>query len=215
MNYKAVFFDLDETLYPMGNESIKVITDRMNEYIRRSLAIPDSEVKNFRENLYKTYGTTAKGLVKNYEVDLYDFMHYVHNVDISPYIQPAPEVRMLIEKIQIPKFIFTNSDRFHAIRVLKLLDNYQCFDGIIDFLDVYPYCKPEQEAFEKALAMTGIDSGRGCIFLDDNPTNISTAHQLGFYTIQVGSRARSEEADAFLSRIEDLPQLEIYSEIIT
>jgi FMN phosphatase YigB (HAD superfamily) len=48
MNYKAVFFDFDETLYPMGNESIKVITDRMNEYIRQgSLAIPDSEVKNF------------------------------------------------------------------------------------------------------------------------------------------------------------------------
>ena len=214
MTYKAILFDLDETLYPMGNPSIQMITNRMNEYIEKSLDIPVSDVKTFREDLYKTYGTTARGLVTEYDVNLYDFLRYVHGVDISIYMEPEPEVGQMIDQINLPKFVFTNADRFHAIRVLKLLEIYQSFDGIIDVLDVQPYCKPEPEAFEKAFMMIGLDNPSEAIFLDDNPDNVSAAHEMGIYAIQVGSRPRTKNADAILDRIQDFPQLDIFEKIV-
>lgn len=207
-------FDLDETLYPIGNPSIKKITDRMNEYIVKTVNVPDLEVKSFRESLFKKYGTTGKGLVSEYGINLQDFLRYVHAVDLSLDMEPDPEVRRMLDRIRLPKYVFTNADRFHATRVLKQVNLLDCFDGIIDVLDVQPYCKPEQEAFEKALFMIGMDSGDEVIFLDDNPLNVDQARELGMFAIQVGSRKQAENAAAHLNQVADFQTLEIYNQIL-
>ncbi|MHC1771785.1 MAG: pyrimidine 5'-nucleotidase [Flexilinea sp.] len=212
MEIRAAFFDLDETLYPLGNKVVYLLGERMNQFIEDKLAIPHDEVRSFRDSLYRTYGTTAKGLVVEYGIDLIDFLHYSHDIDTSKFILPAPELRQILDQIPVRKYIFTNADRFHATRILKHLTIFDCFDGIIDVLDVFPDCKPNPQAFEKALRMTGVNSSSNCIFLDDYPQNVDAAHDLGFYAIQVGGRSPAHRADAQIDRIEDLPDLELFRE---
>ncbi len=213
MVYEAIFFDLDETLYPVGNQVVSILMDRMNQYIEESLKIPRDEVAAFRENLYHIYGTTAKGLVTDYDTDLYQFLHYVHKIDIASYIEPAPELRRMLLRIPLEKYILTNADRFHSARVLKTLGIYDCFDGMIDVLDVFPDCKPSEKAFRKALLMTGISEPNRCIFLDDKPENIDAAHNVGLYAVHVGGQGSPAQADASIEKIEDLPSLNLYPEI--
>ncbi|NMB92585.1 MAG: pyrimidine 5'-nucleotidase [Flexilinea flocculi] len=214
MKIRALFFDLDETLYPFGNKVVYVLGERMNHFISEKLNISESEVKGFRDRLYRTYGTTAKGLVVEYGVDLIDFLKYSHDIDISGFISPMPELRQILNQIPLRKYILTNADRFHATRVLKNLSIFDCFDGIIDVLDVFPDCKPSPKAFEKALWMTGIQSASDCIFFDDFPQNVDVAHEMGFYAIQVGDRTPAKFADSRIDRIEDMIHLDLFKEFV-
>lgn len=214
MKIRALFFDLDETLYPFGNKVVYVLGERMNHFISEKLNISQDEVKGFRDRLYRTYGTTAKGLVVEYGVDLIDFLKYSHDIDISGFISPMPELRQILNRIPLRKYILTNADRFHATRVLKNLSIFDCFDGIIDVLDVFPDCKPSPKAFEKALWMTGIQSASDCIFFDDYPQNVDVAHELGFYAVQVGDRTPAKFADSRIDRIEDMIELDLFKEFV-
>jgi putative hydrolase of the HAD superfamily len=212
MAFRAIFFDLDETLYPIGNEAVEVLTNRMNLFIEESLSVPKEEVKKLREDLFYKYGTTAKGLVATYDTNLYEFLHYVHKIDLKAYIKPSQALKSMLDRIPLEKYILTNSDRFHATRVLKLLGILNCFDGIIDVLDVFPDCKPSPIAFERALSMTCIRDAADCIFLDDNPSNIATAYELGFYAVHVGKRGNPAKLSTSIDSIEDLPNLNLYQE---
>lgn len=212
MAFRAIFFDLDETLYPIGNEVVDVLTNRMNLFIEDKLSVPKEEVKKLRETLFRKYGTTAKGLVSDYDTDLYEFLHYVHKIDLNSYLRPSPALKSMLDRIPLEKYILTNSERFHATRVLKTLGILNCFDGIIDVLDVFPDCKPSPIAFERALCMTGIHEASDCIFLDDNPYNIATAYELGFYSIHVGNRGNPAKLSASIDRVEALPELHLYQE---
>ena len=48
MEIRAAFFDLDETLYPLGNKVVYLLGERMNQFIEDKLAIPHDEVRSFR-----------------------------------------------------------------------------------------------------------------------------------------------------------------------
>ena len=163
------------------------------------------------QNVFRKYGTTAKGLVIEHGVNLTDFLHYSHNVDSGKDILPAPKLRRALSDVPFPKYIFTNAERFHATRILKQLQIIDCFDGIMDVFDTFPDTKPSPKAFEKVLWMTGLDSSEDCVFFDDYPVNVDTAHELGFYAVQVGRRGPSERADAQIDRIEDFLTLDIFA----
>ncbi len=211
MKIKAAFFDLDETLYPLGNHVVSLVGEKMNRYIETALSIPREEVSSFREQLYRKYGTTAKGLVVEHGVNLTDFLHYSHDVDYQQNIVPSLELRQALASLRIPKYILTNAERFHATRILKQLQILDCFDGIMDVFDTFPETKPSPEAFERVLWMTGLTSAEGCVFFDDSPMNVETAHDLGFYAVQVGKRETINRGDAQIDRIEDFPSLDIFA----
>jgi FMN phosphatase YigB (HAD superfamily) len=43
--------------------------------------------------------------------------------------------------------------------------------------------------------------------IDDSPRNLKTAHEMGFFTIQVGTDTRSPYADAAILTLADLPDV--------
>src|SRR5687767_9363210 len=69
MQSTTIFFDLDDTLYPASAGLWKAIKERMNDYMREHLDIPEHEIKPLREKYFLQYGTTLRGLQAHHSVD--------------------------------------------------------------------------------------------------------------------------------------------------
>lgn len=185
MSYTTLFFDLDDTLYPNGNGLWEAIRSRMGNYMVERLGIPEDEVLSLRRDYYQTYGTTLRGLQKHHHVDADEYLAYVHDLPLEQYIKPDPALKLILQKITPRRFIFTNADVNHAIRVLQILGVEDCFDGIIDIRALDFACKPEPAAYRRALAFAGNPEPKSCLMLDDSPVNLFPAHSLGFTTVLV------------------------------
>jgi putative hydrolase of the HAD superfamily len=207
MRFSTFFFDLDETLYPPGSGLWSEVRARINAYLHERMGFPLDQVESLRENYFRTYGTTLRGLQAHHQVDMDDYLEFVHSVPIQQYLHPDPELRLAIQKIPARKFIFTNASANHANRVLEALGLQGLFDGIIDVHVITPFCKPMPQAFALALKAAGSPDPRLCVLLDDQRRITRTAHQLGMYTVLVGDTAPGQDADAALLHLTSLPDL--------
>jgi pyrimidine 5'-nucleotidase len=202
----TLFFDLDDTLYPASSGLWGQIRQRIGMYMRERLEIPSGQVDGLRRQLFEEYGTTLRGLQVNYAVDTADFLAYVHDVPLTDYISPAPQLGALIHSLPQRKFIFTNADRLHAGRVLRVLGLEDCFEGIIDVVAMDPYCKPMPQSFEIALRTAGNLEPGECALIDDIRRTTRAARQVGMLAILFGAaEMHADEADASLTDWLELP----------
>ena len=206
MSYTTLFFDLDETLYTKGNGLWDAIAERMNEYIRVQLNLPPEDVAELRRKYYETYGTTLRGLQIHHQVDTEDYLAYVHELPLEVYLQPDLLLRDILLSLSQRKWIFTNADKNHASRVLKILGISDCFEGILDVRAIGFLCKPEIESYQRALTLTNEDKPENCILLDDSIRNLTPAKDLGFTTVLVGSNGSNPAVDYTINSIHELPQ---------
>jgi pyrimidine 5'-nucleotidase len=208
MTLDYLIFDLDDTLYPPTSGVWDAIGDRINQFLLENLKLTHENVNEVRQHLYNTYGTTLRGLQTEYGIDPYKYLNYVHNIPLEIYLQPNPALKRILKQISTRKVIFTNSDQNHALRVLSELRLDGIFERIIDVMDVAPFCKPQSEAFEKALHLLGNPDPARCVVVEDSDRNIQTAREMGFNTILVGSHnGNAQVAHAQLDSLEDLPSL--------
>ena len=205
MPFSTLFFDLDDTLYPPSTGVWDAIGDRIDLYIQTRVGVPQDEVSTLREQLYRTYGTTLRGLTITRGIDAKDYLAFVHDIPLRDYLTPDPRVRPILARYSLRKVIFTNADQAHARRVLSVLDLADCFDQIIDVLDVSPYCKPMPGAFQQAIRLAGAESARACVLIDDAPHNLQGAREAGFYTIRVGQELANGCCHASVASLLDLP----------
>lgn len=206
MSYTTLFFDLDETIYTKGNGLWDAIATRMNEYIRVNLDLPPEDVIELRRKYYQSYGTTLRGLQLHHHVDTDDYLAYVHDLPLEDFIQPDLQLRNLLLGLPQRKWIFTNADKNHASRVLKIIGISDCFDGILDVTAIGFLCKPEVEAYQRALTLANVDNPENSVLLDDSIRNLIPAKDLGFTTILVGSNGSNPAVDYVIKSIHDLPQ---------
>jgi len=87
MTFEAMFFDLDDTLYPSTCGIWQAIAKRMDEYIVQKSITPPEKVKILRENLLQEYGTTLRGLRALYGIDESDFLEYVHDIPLNSFLK--------------------------------------------------------------------------------------------------------------------------------
>ncbi len=207
MPYSTLFFDLDETLYPIGSGVWEAIAVRIDTYMAEHLPLTAEEIPALRTHLYHQYGTTLRGLKIEYGIDELDFLRYVHDIPLQNFLAPNPWLRQTLLGYPLRKIIFTNADIHHADRVLDALGLDGCFERIIDVLDTAPYCKPQPEAFQAALQLCGNLRPEECILIDDGVRNIAAAREVGLYTIWVGLNGQdsNSSADAQIASIQDLP----------
>lgn len=207
MSFKAMFFDLDDTLYPSTTGIWNAIGDRMDHYITNSLGFAPVDVKKMRNELFYEYGTTLRGLKTLYDIDERAFLDFVHDVPLDRFLQKDIALVDTLSLFPNRKIIFTNASQDHAVRVIEILGIDEFFSEIIDILQISPYCKPMPEAYHKALEIIGLSNPADCVVIDDSPRNLKTASEMGFFTIQVGSDTRCPYADAAILTIADLPDV--------
>lgn len=211
MPFKSLYFDLDDTLYPSGSGLWDAIRDRMNVYMQKFIDLPLTEITAIRQGYLEKYGTTLRGLQAHYKVDAEDYLAFVHDLPLEQYIHPDPGLRTLLLSLPQRRWIFTNSDRNHASRVLNILGLAGCFDGIIDIHALDFACKPDKTAYERALRIAGDEITADVVIFEDSVRNLTPARALGFYTILVSKNGSDPIVDKTILSLHDLhsclPQL--------
>ncbi len=201
---KTLLIDLDDTTYPPTDGVWPVLTERIFQYMREVVKIPEGEIPSTRDRLFVQYGTTMLGLRQEYGVEIDDYLEYVHTVDLSGQIKPNLELREALSSLLQEKWIFTNATRQHASNVLGLLGIEDLFLGVIDVMDTEPWCKPHPESFEIALRMSGSPNPAETLFVDDLEANLNTARELGIRTLRVASEPVHSNHPV-IKRLADLP----------
>ena len=204
-----LFFDLDDTLYSPQNGLWLAIRDRMRRYLIERVGFSPEEVDTLRHEYFVTYGTTLRGLLINHpeRIDADDYLAFVHDIPLQEYIQPDPSLRDLLLSLPQRRWIFTNSDDQHALRVLNVLGVRDCFEGIIDIRALGYTCKPVEDAYHRALALVGETHPGRCILFDDSPRNLAPARALGFRTVLVGHDKPDPSACHSITSLHELPEV--------
>lgn len=207
MRFSTLFFDLDDTLYPNSNGLWQAIKNRINLYMIERLGISENDAPALREQYFKMYGTTLRGLQTRHDVDTDDFLAFVHDLPLQDFLTPNPLQRDVIASLPQRKLIFTNADANHARRVLAALQLNDLFDSIVDIHAVSPYCKPMPESFAIAQELSDEPNPRKCVMIDDLPRTTRAALDAGMASILYGTEEPTSEASGVFTDWAHLPIL--------
>jgi putative hydrolase of the HAD superfamily len=204
--YQYLIMDLDETLYPRSTGLMAAIGQRILLYITTHMGFTLDEAAILRKQFFVQYGTTLRGLQLEYHLDPSDYLQFVHNVPLEDYIVPDPALDMMLSRIRLDKVIFTNADAAHARRVMERLGVARHFSKVIDIHTVDYNCKPNPEAYGRALDALGT-TGAACILVEDSARNLRPARQLFGMTTVLVDGDKADGVDYAIGSLMELEQL--------
>lgn len=193
----VLIFDLDNTLYPAEKQLFGLIDVRINRYMTEIVGIPAAEVDALRREYWRLYGVTLQGLIRHHGVDAEDYLHYVHDVDVTSRLTADPVLREVLTGLAQRKAVFTNGSVCHAKRVLTALGIADMFEEIYDIRIAAYLPKPYAEPYHAVLQGLGAPAER-CIMIEDSRENLLTAKKLGMGTILVGDGHTPDFVDVHL-----------------
>jgi len=183
----TLIFDLDETLYPRNAGLMQEIGGRILRYLIDRLGLSDEQARFQKVDYFQRYGTTLRGfVVERPDIDPEDYLHFVHDIDLTQYIGPNPALVEMLRSLPQRKVIFTNATVEHAQNVLTILGCADQFERIIDVRAVNFVSKPDPRAYDCILDLIGA-RGDECALIEDNARNLRPAKALGMTTILVDS----------------------------
>lgn len=197
-------FDLDNTLYPAECDLFAEIDTRMTAFVSQALGLGPAEARRVQKHYYATYGTTLSGLMQNNRIEPADFLHYVHDIDLSP-LPDLPDLRAALGALPGRKFVYTNGSRRHAEQVTEKMGLSHLFYDSFGIEDADYTPKPKQGSYDKFCALHGVDP-KGAIFFEDLARNLLPAKEMGFTTVLVHSEKdwSHEPIEARPATLEDL-----------
>lgn len=164
------------------------MAELIDRYFANHLNLPEDEATRLHREYYTTYGLAIEGLVRHHEIDPLEYNAKVDDaLPLDDVIKPRPELKKLLEDIDRSKvrlWLFTNAYINHARRVIRLLDIEDMFEGVTycDYSSVPFVCKPQKDAYVKAMKEAGVEKWEDCYFVDDNYYNCVKSQELGWNT---------------------------------
>ena len=207
MPIETLILDLDETIYPSSTGLWDLIGDRIFLFIQQRLGLQPEEIRSLQYQYFHTYGTTLRGLELHHGIDAHDYLDYVHNIPVEEILKPDPRLRQVLASYPQHKVIFTNANKNHTRRVLEVVGIADLFSGIVDILDISPYCKPQPEAFQTALDLLGGLDPAVCLFIDDSLRNIQTAASLGMSVVYINENRQPSLLYPSIHYLKELPRI--------
>jgi putative hydrolase of the HAD superfamily len=205
MPYETIVLDLDETIYPSSAGVMTAVKQRINDYMRQVTGLSDDEVEALRQHYLHQYGTSLRGLQAHYQVDVEDFMTYVHDVQAEKLLRPDPALAAMLGRLPQRKIIFTNGSAEHAENVLRALGVRRHFERILDVRDFDLEPKPAEQAYD-ALLRHLPHSPAKAIYLDDRPENLLPAIRRGITAVLVAENGAAPPPGA--ARLHTVLELE-------
>jgi putative hydrolase of the HAD superfamily len=201
-------FDLDNTLYPVGNAFMSAIEQKMTAFVARELSLSWDDAWALQKRYLHEHGTTLAGLMANHGVDPERSLDEVHDVSLDART-PDPALRRALARLPGRRLVFTNGDERHAGRVLDKLELADLFEAIFHIAAADYVPKPHPATFARMVAAHAIAPTETCFF-EDSEKNLAPAARLGMTTVLVGPHASASTAEfvdfrtdalaAFLSR---------------
>ena len=208
-NMEFILFDLDNTLYPVGQEVFCLMDLRINRYMVEVVGISPEEVDDLRHSYWKRYGLTMRGLMRHHGVDPEDYLSYVHDIDVGGMLRPNPELYQALQSLPLRRAVFTNSSLDHSERVLDALGLNGAFEAIFDIRVAGYLPKPCPEPYHAVLDRLSVPAAH-CIMVDDAPENLRTAKELGMGTILVGEKTPLSWIDVAIHEAVEVPHVLCY-----
>jgi len=193
-NTKYWIFDLDNTLYSGQTKVFSKIDEKMSAYISNKLNIDLVKAKEIQKKYFYELGTTLAGLMKHDSVDPYEFLEFVHDIDIS-WLPKDLLLREELIKIKEKKYIFTNGSHSHVKNITKQLGIEDLFDGAFAITDADFIPKPHVEPYKKIINKFDIDPKKS-ILIEDICQNLEQAKNLGMKTVWLENNETFAKKDA-------------------
>lgn len=192
-NYKdlpVLFLDMDNTLYSKSLGLSNQMKERIGMYFERFLGIPQEESVALGEKYFLDYGLAIRGLIKHFKIDPVEYDRFVDGgLDLDELIKPDLELKKMLKQCKARCWVFTNAGLYHAERVLRLLDIYEKFEGILycDYRENNFPSKPERLAYERAMLVTQIENSQkqSVYFADDSVTNVASSLAVGWEAVLI------------------------------
>lgn len=175
-------FDLDNTLYDRPPHLWEQIDRKMSGFIAEALEVDLFEARRLQKDYLHRYGLTIRGLMLHHGIRPEDFLHDVHDVDLTC-IPPNPALGEAIARLPGRRVIHTNSDQKHTARVLARLGFPEdVFHAVYDIEATSYEPKPEASAYDRVLAAEKADPAQAAMF-EDAARNLLEPHRRGMRTI--------------------------------
>ena len=200
IDIKYWIFDLDNTLYSGQTKVFAEVSKNMSAYISKKLDIDLLEAKELQKKYFYENGTTLSGLMKYDKIDPYEFLEFVHNIDIS-WLPKDLLLRQELIKIKEKKYIFTNGSHSHVKNVTKQLGIEDLFDGAFAITDADFIPKPNIESYKKMIKKFDLDPKKS-ILIEDIAHNLEQAKNLGMKTCWLENNETFAKKDADKSYID-------------
>ena len=160
---KAWVFDLDNTLYPAGQNLFAQIDVRMTAFIQDALKVDRDEAYRVQKEFLGEYGTTLSGLMNEHGLPPGPFLDFVHDIDVSV-LKADPHLADALDALPGKKFIFTNGTVQHAENVTKQLGIADLFDDVFDIVAADYRPKPHAAIYPEMLSRFGIEAHKSAFF---------------------------------------------------
>ena len=173
-------FDLDNTIYPAKSNLFVRVAVRITEFVARHFDVPHDEAKIIQKDLFQRYGTTMRGLMVEQNLAPEDYLHFVHDIDVSDLPFEA-ELDAMLAALPGRKHIFTNGTVPHAEYPQRLWHP-------ASFRPDFRHCRGRFRAkagtgrVRQFISATGIDP-TGAVMIEDMARNLEPAHALGMRTV--------------------------------
>jgi putative hydrolase of the HAD superfamily len=190
--FQFIIFDLDDTLYPRGSGLMQEVGRRIQLWVQQQFDLTWEEAIAMRRDYFLRYGTTLGGLIAEHDVDVHDYLSFVHDVSVEEYLGPNPPLAVMLDAVPLRKAIYTNATSEYGWRVLRVLGVADRFEQIVGVEDVGLRSKAYRDAYECMLARLGAH-GPECIMVEDLARNLRPAKVLGLTTVLVDTEPGGDE----------------------
>ena len=189
-------FDLDNTIYPAKSNLFARVAEKMTMFLMQEFSLEEADAAALKTRLFREYGTTMHGLMKEFGMDSKPFLDFVHDIDLSD-VSPDKELDDLLGKLPGNKHIFTNGTVAHAENILGAFGLRSHFDVIFDIVAANHEPKPAMRPYEMFLSHSGINPVKA-VMIEDMAVNLKAPAALGMGTIWIEhdhdwARAGSEQ----------------------
>lgn len=184
MKNKTLIFDLDSTLYYVGNKMEKLCDNKVISYVVKNLHVSESEALNLIKRFREEYRYDSEAIVNKYSISQKDFVEYVCDIPTDD-IPQDKELNALLKQISNAKYILTDSTQKHTKDILKKMEvSENNFNYIYDAHDMDYIFKYRKGCFEKFLAKFNLQA-KDCVMFEDSYKNLEMAKFCGMTTVYI------------------------------
>jgi putative hydrolase of the HAD superfamily len=185
-SFENWIFDLDNTVYDINAGVFEKISSRITDFIITALSVTREEANIVRSNMYKKYGLTLTGLMREYGIAPDEYLDYIHNVT-HPELKYDEQLKLNLKNLTGRKFIYTNASKNHSKNILSVMGIEAEFEKILDIKATQYLPKPDPKSYNimlKAFGISGDQIGNS-IFIEDTAKNLRPAKSLGIKTVWI------------------------------
>jgi putative hydrolase of the HAD superfamily len=183
---EAWIFDLDNTLYPARLDLFAQIDVKMRTFVADLLKVSHDDARAVQKGLFRTYGTTMRGLMVEHGIDPHAFLDYVHDIDLA-IVEHDRVLDRALGRLPGRKLVYTNGSVRHAERVMRALGIDRHFAGIFDIVAAEFVPKPDPAPYATMLAAHNVRP-ETAVMVEDIAKNLEPAAALGITTVWVPGR---------------------------